>query len=101
MTDYQREIDRYNALERVLSDVEAVTGVSHAEDYVPPHKSAAFTPYDAVVAFESDHWTAGDVEALLDKHELPYDRVVGAGRNDSRYPGATAAFISLVPFQAD
>lgn len=100
MTNPHLELSRYNELEHVLTNVDDVTGVSHAEDYVPPHKSAGFTPYDAVVALDEEHWGAGDVEEFLADHDLTFDRVTGVGRNDSQHPGDALAFVSLVHFES-
>ncbi len=98
MSRIDREVNRYSALKEAIDEINEITGVNHTEDYIPPHKMAGFCPYDAVVAFEDEHWCAGDVEALFDEHDIKYDRITGVGRNDSRLDGERLAFVSLVDY---
>lgn len=101
MDNVELEIARYKALKEAVEDWDEVIGVIDAETYVPPHKSAAFTPYDAVVSFKEVHWGSGDVEALFDEREIEYDYICGFTENDSRLEGEGLAFVSLVDYSID
>lgn len=94
------EVKRYEELKSAAPDIDEITGVTHAEDYIPPHKMAGFVPYDAIVALGDAHWGAGDVEMLFDDHGVAYDRITGITENDSRLEGEQLAFVSLVEYSA-
>lgn len=95
---HQQHIERFESFLQTVPDVEGITGVSHTTEYIPPHKMAAYCPYDCVVALEEAHWEAGDIEALFDDHDLDYDHVTGVAENDSRHDGETLACVSLIEY---
>lgn len=85
---------RYDALRNAITDEDGVTKVELDEDWIPPHKMAGFTPYDAIVTLEDtdERWTRMNFEELLDAHGVKYDRVIAL---ESSGDGTHEAFISL------
>lgn len=85
---------RYDSLRNSISEVDGVTKVELDEEWIPPHKMAAFTPYDAIVSLEDTEelWTQTNFEELIDEYGVRYDRVITL---ESAGDGTHEAFISL------
>lgn len=85
---------RYDSLRDAISGIDGVTNVELDEDWIPPHKMAAFTPYDAIVSLENtnERWTRMNFEELLDEKGVRYDRVITL---ESKGDGTHEVFISL------
>lgn len=98
MSYANREYNRLMEFEKVLGDEPEITAVLHTEDYIPPHKMAGFVPYDAIIAFDNIHWTAGDFEAYLEDLDLKFHKVITVDDNDSQAEGERIAFVSLVEY---
>lgn len=81
---------RFDELERHLSVHSDISQIKHTEDYISPHKSAAFVPYDCVIYFEK---TVDEeiVENILKEEGLKFDSICGV---DSE-AGQCLAFVSL------
>lgn len=107
-------LDKFESLKDELEDREYVSQIMLDEEFIPPHKSAAFTPYDCIVCidYEKDV-TVTDKEAYRDEKQLQdvekkigrvlseniYDKIINVVYNDTSEPGNILAYISLETFE--
>jgi len=86
---------RYDAMRRKLAGVEGLTKIELDEDWIPPHKSAGFLPYDAILTFEDTddlRWTRMEVEAMLEENGVEFDEICSF---ESSGDGSHELFLSL------
>ena len=103
--------DRYNKLRQEIEDNPIIEKVMIDEEFIPPNKSAAFTPYDCVLCVTPEYKnviTSGGVkfekgnvsEKVKDMiEEVEYDRIVGTTVNETSEPGDFLVYISLETFE--
>lgn len=104
-------LNKYEALREEIKENKDVQKIMVDEQFIPPHKSAAFTPYDCVICIDPtfpDVIQAADIsvkkEEISQKIEsmisnVEYDRIVGTTVNDTAEPGDYLVYISLVAFE--
>lgn len=101
MTFKDRLFARLDRAVEALPEGTGVADVVDAEDWVPPHKMAGFSPYDVIITLEAapEDVDVEDVEELLENNAVPYDRVITVEENDdARYDGKSAAYVSLAAY---
>lgn len=106
-------------MEKNLEDEDCVLSVQIDEEFVPPHKSAAYTPYDAVICLDEKfvdevgdnprknakpsldriikrNKTDSKVDAVEDMlQDIEYEDITGITENNMSEPGDYLAYISL------
>lgn len=108
-------VRRINAVKNSLEDKDYIADVMLDEEFIPPHKSAAFTPYDCIICVDDLQEGSSVVkdenyggEERLDeieekiKHDLSdeiYHEVVGVVYNDTGEAGDILVYISLESFE--
>lgn len=114
------KLSRFKTLKKELDDRESVADVLLDEEFIPPNKSAAFTPYDAIVCIyksstESirknsspslnrvvERNSTSSVESHVKEEllsDVAYDRVTGVTDNHTAEDGDYLAYISLESFE--
>lgn len=102
---------RYRELRQSVQDSPIIDKIMIDEEFIPPHKSAAFTPYDCVLCVTpnyNDIITSGeasvdssevsqDVEGLIE--DVKYDRIVATNINETSEPGEFLVYVSLETFE--
>lgn len=107
-------LDKFESVKDELEDREYVSQVMLDEEFIPPHKSAAFTPYDCIVCIDyqtdatvADKETYRDEKLLQDieskvEEELSedvYDKIITVVYNETSEPGNILAYMSLETFE--
>jgi biotin synthase-related radical SAM superfamily protein len=104
-------IERFNEVKSLLENEEIVHKVLLDEDFIPPHKSAAFVPYDCIVCVTPlyENWiTSGNaefnekelveyIESNIEK--VNYEKIISATENKTSEPGDFLVYISLESFE--
>ena len=111
---FKNMLDKFRSVKQDLEDKEYVIQVVIDEEFIPPHKSAAFTPYDCIVCIDyQDNVTVTGEDNYRDKDQLEtiednikqelsddiYDRIINVVYNDTSEPGNILAYISLETFE--
>lgn len=92
----------YTDARNVLNEREDVVDVRLDEEFNPPHKPAAFSPYDIVLQLSDpiypgeDEWTEENVAAMLSSHGVTFDKVINV--EDDKHSDDVLVFISLEEF---
>lgn len=106
-------------MKKSLQDEESVLSVQIDEEFIPPHKSAAYTPYDAVICLDGklldkeEGKSRKNSEPSLDRiikrnkietkeevvedmlQDIKYEDITGVTENNMSEPGDYLAYISL------
>lgn len=93
----------YDELRRSLVMEDGIAKVELDEDWNPPHKPAAFSPYDAVVTLEDTEthtWTKESFEQLLEDKEVTLEKVISFEPKEKRDPIQYEVFLSLATAEA-
>lgn len=93
----------YDELRRSIVMEDGIVQVELDEDWNPPHKPAAFSPYDAVVTLEDTatrNWTEASFEQLLDEKEVTLEKVISFEPKEKRDPVQYEVFLSLATAEA-
>lgn len=116
------KLERFKKARKQLIENKEVVDVLLDEDFIPPNKSAAFTPYDAVIclnhsskenSYSSDSEPSlsrvirrnssdgNDVMSYIEERMdgLEYDRIIGHEKNQTSEPGEYLVYISLESFK--
>lgn len=103
--------DRYNKIRQKIQDRPIIEKVMIDEEFIPPNKSAAFTPYDCVICVTPEYQdvvTSGGVTVTEDDvskkvedmiEDVEYDRIVGTTTNKTSEPGDFLVYLSLETFE--
>lgn len=92
----------YDNARNVLMGREDVVDVILDESFNPPHKPAAFSPFDVVLKLDKpiytseEEWTEESVEAMLTSHGITFDRVINVEAD--KHSPHTLVFVSLEKF---
>lgn len=112
------KLDLFIDMKKSLQDEEFVLSVQIDEDFIPPHKSAAYTPYDAVICLDKRlvdekvnvtknsepslnriikrNKTENKKEFIKDVlQDIEYKEITGVTENNMNEPGDYIAYISL------
>lgn len=106
------KLERFKKCKSIVESADYVNYALLDEDYIPPNKSASFTPYDMVICadnpesalFRSDtslQETKKDLEEELIEilPEEHYDTIVGTEVNSTSEDGEYLVYISLETFE--
>lgn len=102
---------KYEKLRKEIEDEPIVDKVMIDEEFIPPHKSAAFTPYDCVLCVTPSYGNViitgsssvveddvfEQVEGLIE--DVEYDRIVAVNANQTSEPGDFLVYVSLETFE--
>jgi len=85
---------RFDSLQNALVGVDGIVDVELDEEWLPPHKMAGFTPYDAIVTLEDSdtRWTRNKFEEVLRDGNVRFEKIITL---ESSTDGTHQAFISL------
>lgn len=106
----------YRDLKDDIEDEEYVVSVQLDEDFITPDKSAAFTPYDAVICIEddvennkNDYSSGPSLNRIIDRNsntkvenevkdmleDVDYEEITGITENNMSEPGDYLVYVSL------
>jgi hypothetical protein len=116
---YMDKLSLFLNMKKELQDEEGVLSVQIDEEFIPPHKSAAYTPYDAVICLdesvvdEEESKSSKNAEPSLDRiikrnnievkkkvvkdmlQDIEYEDITGITENNMSEPGDYLAYVSL------
>lgn len=91
---------RLTSIDKKLDSHDGVAGVQSTEEFIPPHKSAGFLRYDAVVFFKNldatnGAWTKTSIKNLLEQSGVTFAELLEVSDSASCDPGDIQAYVSL------
>lgn len=107
-------IERFKNVKNTLDEKEYIIDIMIDEKFIPPHKSAAFTPYDCVLLVkdieemsiieQNDFRDDDKLEKVEDKiksslSENDYYEIINTEYNDTSEDGDILVFIALESFE--
>lgn len=99
------KLERYRKLRDALDDHPVVIDVLLDEDFIPPHKQAAFVPYDAIIQFDTEQafdgtdYSPDQIEDYLWIEDVEYNEVINIEEHEMSLDGDYVAYVSLETFE--